>query len=325
MSSGLSRKSADKLAEEINNRLFDPTYGKLLDAVSCTISKGENALRQLKRIRSKMQEHHKHVRIARGAGATVGVLAASVVIGSLVAAPFTGGLSLFGTLAIAGISGSVAAAGTVTNVGASGVGKILSETLLSDASCALEKYEAAEKRLRTLYRLFETECTAIYWDCPEIRSYFSQSDFVKVALLACTRGDAFLKFSGIYKCGTKTLRSGVGTVLCGSGGGIIVLGVMAKTVQELSARAYSCSVRGFSIVTSLSTIGLTAVAVCGVIAVVVTLSLNVYTLVQLFNNKPSEAVQKVRAAEVQLQQRKDQLENLLEEIKTAEWINKHRW
>ncbi len=323
MSSRLSRKSADKLAEKIKDKLFVPIYGELITAVSCTISEAENALRQLKRIRSKMQEHHKDVRIARGVGATVGMLAASVAIGGLVAAPFTGGLSLAGALAITGISGSVAAAGTVTNVGASGVGKILSETLLSDASRALEKLKAADGRLRTIYRLFEKECTAIYWDCPEIRSRFSLSDFIHVALAVCTCGAAFLKFSGIAGGIKEFLTANIGNAFAG---GIVsgVKAVIATALQELSA-VHSCCVQGFGIVTSLSTIGLTAVAVCGVIAVAVTLSLNVYTLVQLFRDLPSEAVEKVRAAEVQLQQRKEKLESLLEEIRTAEWINKPRW
>lgn len=285
---GLSWGESREGAKAIDSKVWDKYY-ELKKSFGEAITEAENAITKLRPIASKIEEHHKNVKIARGVGATVGALAAPVTIGSLIAVPFTGGLSLIAAAVTAGVSGAVVAAGTATNAGSTIAGKVLSEGLIDDADEALKAFQKADSRMRTLYRAFTAKSDEVYWECPQLQRCFSKSTFEVVAFIVS---------------------------VCYEIAGSIS---MANALQKLSKIPGAVN-QAFSFVTGLSTTGLVVFAVFGTIAVTATLIFNVYTIVDLILNEPSKAAEDVKNTIRELEERKEQLESLLSKTTMSEWM-----
>lgn len=304
--------TANNIANEIITGGFISDFHVLMQMISTAITKYESALQSLEEILAEIQTHSKNVKIARGVGAGVGAAAAPFVVGGLVLAPFTGGLSLVAALSTAGVAGAVIGAGTLTNGVSAVVGAELSAGLVNKASKIIDECKIAEENVRTLYRLFDSKCTALLEGFPHIKEQFSvrENSWVFAICIGCMAGlKAIAAYTGI-SAGYSTFLS----TSCGVGfhAGLVpgIKATIATAIQECT----SVVVAVHGAVTS-SSVALAGFYVFTFVIVSATFIFNIYTLVKLFDKSPSKAEEEVSTAISDLKKRKDGMDSLLKELK----------
>lgn len=295
---------ANHTAENVANLIIEKgllnQFHALLQNISIAITKYESAIENLEEIRAEIQKHEENVKIARGVGAGA---AAVATVGGLIAAPFTGGLSLVASLT------TLAGVGSIINGASAAIGAEFHAGLVNKASQLLDECKFAEEEVRSSYRIFDEKCTGLLETLPHLKKRFSIRDnsWILVIAAGCMAGVAAIaRFAGIGANYSKFLTNSCGVAF---EAGLVprIKATIAVAINECT----SVATFAYGAVTSSSAAVALTLAVVGA-----TFVFNIHTLVSLLNdNSPSTAEKEVSTAITDLKQRKDGMASLLKDLK----------
>mmetsp|Transcript_51684 Transcript_51684/g.109797 ORF Transcript_51684/g.109797 Transcript_51684/m.109797 type:complete len:462 (-) Transcript_51684:458-1843(-) len=116
-------KELQKMIEEIGKE-FAECYGNVYEWFENLYLFRFGTLQVLDKIMDRIEEHHRNDQIANTAGSAAGIVGGCLMVGGLVAAPFTAGASLVAV----GAGGAISGAGAATSIGADMIsGKLIGD------------------------------------------------------------------------------------------------------------------------------------------------------------------------------------------------------
>lgn len=126
---------------------------EFINAIDEFINATEEAINLLRNLLEKIAKHQNAVNSVKTVGTVSTVTGTALVIGSIIAAPFTGGSSV---ILAGGVGSALATAGAVTNIGTDVIDYLRSKDFQNEVNSICEKRKAAAAKLQEHFDKIQT-------------------------------------------------------------------------------------------------------------------------------------------------------------------------